>query len=166
MKKGLFNGLFDVFLAEYKIFSKHTLINSLESRIKFFNGNILLEQLLLNLGKLGAADLTGFIGNDKEFTNLKFENNIFIDNQKYFFRKFGIYNRENIPSNLFVAGSFDLKNLSLHLNEISANKKFKDEDVLYIEKEFNNLVLEDGYASLFNFLKLKEFVRLVASETY
>mgnify|MGYP001159904515 FL=1 len=44
-------------------------------------------------------------------------------------------------------------------------KKFKDEDVAYIEKEFNNLVLEDGYTSLFNFLKLKEFIRSVAIET-
>ena len=35
-----------------------------------------------------------------------------------------------------------------------------------IEKEFNNLILEDGYASLFNFLNLKEFVRLVVNETY
>ena len=44
-------------------------------------------------------------------------------------------------------------------------KKFKDEDVAYIEKEFNELVLEDGYASLFNFVRLKEFVKLIVTET-
>ena len=43
-------------------------------------------------------------------------------------------------------------------------KKFKNEDVAYIEREFNDLVLEDGYASLFNFLKIKEFVRLIITE--
>ena len=32
------------------------------------------------------------------------------------------------------------------------------------EKEFNDLVLADGYASLFNFIKLKEFVRLIITE--
>ena len=37
------------------------LVDSFESRIKFINGNILIEQLLLNLGKLGAADITGII---------------------------------------------------------------------------------------------------------
>ena len=34
-----------------------------------------------------------------------------------------------------------------------------------VQKEFNNLVLEDGYASLFNFLKIKEFVKLIITET-
>jgi len=30
--------------------------------------------------------------------------------------------------------------------------------------EFNDLVLEDGYTSLFNFIKLKEFIRLIITE--
>ena len=52
-------------------------------------------------------------------------------------------------------------NLQLRLDEISDDKKFKDEDVAYFEKEFNDLVLEDGYTSLFSFIKLKEFIRLI-----
>ena len=39
-----------------------------------------------------------------------------------------------------------------------------DEDVAYLEREFNDLILEDGYASLFNFLKLKEFLKLIVTE--
>jgi len=68
-------------------------------------------------------------------------------------------------SNLFISGNFDLVNLRLRLDEISGDKKFKDEDVAYIEREFNALVLGDGYTSLFNFLKLKEFIRLITTET-
>ena len=56
-------------------------------------------------------------------------------------------------------------NLRLRLNEISEDEKFKDEDVAYIERTFNDLVLEDGYASLFNFLKLKEFLKLIVTGT-
>ena len=70
----------------------------------------------------------------------------------------------NISSNLFISGTFDLMNLQLRLDEISDDEKFKDEDIAYIEKEFNDLVLVDGYASLFDFLKLKEFVRLIITE--
>ncbi len=55
-------------------------------------------------------------------------------------------------------------NLRLRLDEISGDKKFKDEDVAYIERKFNGLVLEDGYASLFNFLKIKEFIKLIITE--
>ena len=116
------------------------------------------------MGKLGAADVTGIIKSNKKFSNFKFENNIFVDNLKRFYNKFGIFNKQNISSNVFISGNFDLVNLRLRLNEISDDKKFKDEEVAYIEKEFNDLVLEDGYASLFNFLKLKEFLKLIATE--
>ena len=152
-------------LSADKIFSKRALIDSFESRIIFSNGNIIIDQLLLNLGKLGAADVTGVIKNNKKFSNFNFENNIFVDNLKRFYNKFGIFNKQDISFNLFVSGNFDLVNLRLRLDEISDEKKFKDEDVAYIEKEFNELVLEDGYASLFNFVRLKEFVKLIVTET-
>jgi len=152
-------------LSANKIFSHRMLVDSFESRIKFINGNILIEQLLLNLGKLGATDITGIIKNNKKFSNFKFENNIFVDNLKRFYNRFGIFNKQNISSNLFISGNFNLANLRLRLDEISNDKKFKDKDVAYFEREFNDLVLEDGYASLFNFLKLKEFVRLTTTGT-
>ena len=76
-----------------KMFSKKTLINSFESKIQFINGDILINKLLLSMGKLGAADLNGVIKNEKNFTNLKFYSNVFIDNAKRFFNKFGVYNK-------------------------------------------------------------------------
>ena len=147
-----------------KIFSKYTLINSFESRLQFINGNILVQQLLLNLGKLGAADVTGIIQNDKKFSNFKFENNIFVDNLKKFYNKFGIYNKKKTSSNIFVSGNFDLINLNLFLHEISQDEKMQEEDLTFIVEEFNNVLLEDGYKSLFDFLKLKEFVKIITSE--
>ena len=148
-----------------KIFSKRTLIDSFESRIQFINGNISVEQLLLNLGKIGAADITGIINNDKKFSTFKFEINIFLDNLKRFYNKFGVFNKHNTSSSVFISGNLDLVNLKLRLNEISDDQKFTDEDVAYIEREFNDLLLEDGYASLFNFVKLKEFIKLITPKT-
>ena len=40
--------------------------------------------------------MLGTINNDKKFTNFKFESNIFVDNQKKFLSKFGIYNKLKI----------------------------------------------------------------------
>jgi len=138
-------------------------VKSFESRIKFNNGNILVEQFLINLGKLGAADILGTINNDKKFTNFKYESNLFIDNQNFFFSKFGIYNKKSIPSNLFVSGNFDLVNLRSSFYEISNDKKFSNEDINYIEKEFNNLMFEYGFKSLFHFPNFKEFIKSVTS---
>ena len=151
-------------LSTDRIYSKYNFINSFESRLKFINGNILIERFLFNLGKLGAADLTGIIKNDRKFTNLNFENNIFIDDMKRFYSKFGIYNREKNSSNIFIMGNFDLVNLNARFIEISANEKFNGDDVTFIEKEFNEILLEKGYLTLFDFLKLKEFIRLIISE--
>ena len=150
-------------LSSDKIYSNYNLTQSLESRIKFYNGNISIEQLLLNFGKLGAADILGTIDNNKKFTNFKFESNIFVDNQKKFLSKLGIYNKKKIPTNFFISGNFDLKNIRISFYEISSDKKSNSEDISYIEKEFNDLILEEGYKKLFYFPKFKEFIKTITS---
>ena len=150
-------------LSADKIYSKYGLVNSFESRLKFNNGNIFIEQFLMNLGKLGASDVLGSINNDKKYTNFKFESNIFVDNQKKFLSKFGIYNKEKISSNFFVSGSLDLNNLRCTFYEMSDEEKLNRADVNYIEKEFNNLMLEDGYKSLFDFPNFKEFIKSITT---
>ena len=151
-------------LSADKIYSSYNLVESLESRMKFYNGNISIDQFLLNLGKLGAADVLGVVNNDKKLSNFKFESNIFVDNKKKFSSKFGIYNKQNIPPNLFVSGNFDLKNIRISFYEISGDKIFNSEDVNYIEKEFNDLMLEDGYSNLFHFPRFKDFVKSITSD--
>lgn len=151
-------------LSTDKIFSKHTLINSFESKLQFINGNIIIDRLLLSLGKLGASDFVGVINNDKKFTNFKFENNIFIDNSKKFYNKFGVFNKPKTPYNLFVKGNLDLANLNLNLYEVMTDKELNTQDITFIEREFNNIILDNGYESLFNFSNIKEFVKLITLE--
>ena len=152
-------------LSSDKIYSSYNLVKSFESRIRFNNGNILIEQFLINLGKLGAADILGSINKDKKFTNFKYESNVFVDNQKKFLSKFGVYNKKSIPSNLFISGNFDLQNIRNSFYEISNNEKLNKEDVNFIEEEFNEVMLADGFESLFRFPKFKEFVKSVTFET-
>ena len=90
--------------------------------------------------------------------------NIFIDNEKKFLSKFGIYNKQSISSNFFISGSLNLKNARSSFYEISGDKKFDQDDINFIEKEFNNLVLEDGYTHLFHFPKFKEFIKIITDE--
>jgi hypothetical protein len=151
----------EISLSANKIYSKHILFKSFESRTKFINGDIFLEQMLLSLPKLGATDITGTIKNDNKFTNFKFENNFFIDNVKKFYNKIGIYNKNlESPTSLYTSGNFDLINLNMRFNEINNGTQLSVENVNYYEKEFNNIFLEDGYKSLFKFKNLKKFVQL------
>ena len=151
-------------LSSDKIYSNIGLVKSLESRLEFNNGNILIEQFLINLGKLGAADIIGSINNDKKFTHLKYETNIFIDNQKKFLSRFGIYNKKKIHPNLFISGHFDLSNVKNGFYEISDDEKLSNEDINFVEKEFNDFMLENGYESLFNLSKFKEFIKSTSGE--
>ena len=50
------------------------------------------------------------------------------------------------------------------ISEEIHDENFESEDVQYIEKEFNNIVMDEGYKTLFNFLKLKEFVKLITED--
>jgi len=151
-------------LSTDNIISKKSFIESFESQIKFINGNVFIEKLLFNLGKLGAADISGTVANDKKFSNFKFESNVFIDNLKKFYSKFGVYNKPKVPYDLFISGNVDLTNLVLRINEIFTSEKLKGEDVAYFEREFNELLLKNGYTTLINYSKLKEFIQLTSPE--
>ena len=151
-------------LSSDKVYSSNNLIKSFESRVKFSNGNISIDQFLLNLGKLGAADLIGSINNEKKYTNLKYESNIFIDNKKKFISKFGIYNKKDISDNMYVSGNFDLLNIKNSFYEIEGNEKLKIEDVNFIEKEFNSYMLSEEYKELFLFKKFKQFIKSITTE--
>ena len=152
-------------LSSNKIYSSYNIVKSIESRIKFNNGNISIEQFLINLGKLGAADILGTINNDKKFSNFKYESNIFIDNKKKFLSKFGIYNKKNIPSNFYISGGFDLQNTRSSFYEILATEKLSNEDINFVEKEFNDYMLTDGYENLFRFPLFKDFIKSITAET-
>jgi hypothetical protein len=156
------NGILN--LSADKVYSGYNLIKSFESRLKFNNGNLFFEQLLFNLGQLGAADLIGEINNDKKFTNFKYESNIFVDNPRKFLSKFGIYNRKKISSNLFVSGNFDFKNKRISFYELSDDSELKADDISFIENEFNDLMMEDGYTNLFNFIKFKTFLKSILND--
>ena len=47
---------------------------------------------------------------------------------------------------------------------ISDNEKLSNDDVNFIEKEFNDFMLADGYENLFRFPKFKEFIKSITSE--
>ena len=103
--------------------------------------------------------------NDKKFSNFKFESNIFVDNQRKFLRKLGIYDRENIPPNFFISGNLNLDNPKISFYEIFDNEKYKNEDTNYIEKMFNEIMFQNNYESLFEFDNFKDFVKSITDTT-
>jgi len=148
-----------------KIYASSKIIKSLESRIKFNNRDIILDQMLFDLGKLGATDITGIIKNKNNKINLLFKQNFFMDNPKYFFSKFGLYNKNTEPKSFYFSGRFNFSKPKLHLTELVADDNLSKDDISFYEQEFNDILLENGYRSLLSFVKLKEFIKLINVET-
>ena len=62
-----------------------------------------------------------------------------------------------------MSGNFDLQNIRSSFYEISGEKKLENNDINFIEQEFNDFMLEDGLKSLFHFPNFKEFIKSVTS---
>ena len=91
--------------------------------------------------------------NDGKNVNFNFKQNIYIDNLKYFYRKFDIPKKEYInPQNLFVSGRINLKSMNIHIDEIDFEKKVEKEEINFIEENFNLILLDEGYKTFFDFI--------------
>ena len=56
-----------------------------------------------------------------------------------------------------------MRSFNARFFEISSDKKFSEEQVYLIEKEFNAYMLDDGLVSLFDFIRFKEFMKSIMS---
>ena len=147
-----------------KIYSSSKLVKSLESRIQFNNKDIILDQMLIDLGKLGAADIIGRFTNKKNNINFIFRKNLFIDNAKYFYSRFGIYNKSSEPENLFISGTINLKKPKIRLDEIVSANKLDNESMNFFEDEFNQIILENQYKTFIDFYTWRKFIKSITSE--
>ena len=155
------NGNLNLFIK--KIYTDSKLVKSLESRIQFRNKDIIIDKMLFDLGKLGAADITGQIKNKDDKINFYFKKNLFIDKPKYFYSKFGIYNKKREPEDLYASGKFNFYKALIDFDELIVGSPLNKDDVLFYEQEFNQTLLEDGFKTLLDFIQLKEFVKLAST---
>ena len=49
-------------------------------------------------------------------------------------------------------------------NEIVGDSKLREDEILYLEKEFNYYMLDNGIISFFDFSKFKEFIKTAISD--
>ena len=143
-----------------KIYSSSKLIQSAETELEFRNKDIIINKLLLDLGRIGASDVNGKIVNDPKYIKLYFDQNIYLDNNKIFFNRFNLKNVNNV-NNVNINGEINLSKFLLKLNSIRLKEKINSEDLNFVEKTFNEILFEEHFNSLFNYTRLKEFFDLV-----
>ena len=123
---------------------------------------IIINKILLNLGKIGGTDISGTIDYDKGFGSFVFKQNVFIDNLKHFHNRFSIKGKnEEASKSAFISGDLNLASFKIKFSEISSDVELKKEEIEFIQKNFDLILLDNGFVSLFNFIKLRELLNLV-----
>ena len=155
------NGNFSVNAS--RVYSTSKIIRSFESNLELINGDIIFHKLLLDLGKIGASDIIGTISNGSKSNIFRFKQNIYVDDLKFFNNKFNIVNtnKNYEPKSIFISGILNLKKFQLRINEIFSDKKIDSEEKNFIEQNFNVMLFNQGYTTLFNHRNQKEFFKLV-----
>ncbi|MAJ22218.1 MAG: hypothetical protein CBC24_00280 [Candidatus Pelagibacter sp. TMED64] len=150
-----------------KIYSGSKLIKSIESELEFVNGGAKIHKLVMDLGKIGASDITGELLNNDQFSKLIFQQNVYIDKLSKFYNKFRLFNSNGKNTGtLHLSAILNFKTFKLNLIEASGlvadkNKLFDDEYKKFIQRNINLVLLEEGLVSLFNFKKLSEVLKII-----
>ena len=82
-------------------------------------------------------------------------------NAKKFFRRFDLYDVDEKALSFFVKGSVNLEERKIKFKEIikNNNERMGKKNILFIEKEFNENVIDTSILDLFDFFKLKKFAK-------
>ncbi len=135
-------------------------INDLNMILVFENGDLRVKNGSAKLPHDSTIKFDLLLADDSNSPFLDFSLNFYSQNTKKFLRKFNIYSSIDKETSLSTKGKINLKNNKIKFLSIVSNKseKFDRQDVLNIEKNFNQNVLNTGILGVTDFFKLKKFV--------
>jgi len=136
-------------------------INDSTMSLIFENGDIKIKDLSAQImGNSQIKSNISFLQNNKK-PIIKFSINFFTKDPVKFFRKFGIYKFDKSLVSFNINGNIDVKSKKINLKEVikNNNEKINNKEILIIEKAFNNFVLNEGIIGIFDFFKIKKFIK-------
>ena len=124
------------------------------------NGDLKIENGSANLGKGNNINFNVSFEEDSTDSKLLFSINFLSNNPKRFFKRFE-YDFNEVQFSLFAKGLIYSKEKKIKFKKIviNNNQKISKKDVLNIEKNFNRYVISDSILDLFDFFKIKKFIR-------
>ena len=136
-------------------------INDSTMSLIFENGDIKIKDLSAQImGNSQIKSNISFLQNNKK-PIIKFSINFFTKDPVKFFRKFGIYKFDKSLVSFNINGNIDVKSKKINLREVikNNNEKINNKEILIIERAFNNFVLNEGIIGIFDFFKIKKFIK-------
>ena len=151
---------------KFKILMKNTnsfigRINDIEMSLIFENGDMRIENASAILPQGSKINCNILYSDNYKDPFLDFSLNFYSQNSKKFLRKFNIYNFSDNEASLLISGKINLKTNKIKFKNVVANnrEKFDRQDVLNLEKNFNQFVLDQGILGVTDFFRLKKFAK-------
>ena len=151
---------------KFKIFMKNTnsfigRINDIEMSLIFENGDMRIENASAILPQGSKINFNILYSDNYKDPFLDFSLNFYSQNSKKFLRKFNIYSAGDNEASVFLNGKIDLKTNTIKFRNVVANnrEKFDRQDILNLEKSFNEFVLDQGILGITDFFRLKKFAK-------
>ena len=134
-------------------------INDLNMVLVFENGDLRIKNGSAKLPHDSNVEFDLLFADNSNSPFLDFSFNFYSQNTKKFLRKFNIYRSVDKETSLSTKGKINLRNNKIKFFSIVSDKseKFDRQDVLNIEKNFNQNVLNTGILGVTDFFKLKKF---------
>ena len=158
------NGKLSINIDEIK--SSSNIINSGDVNLEFRNGVLKIQNINLNINRIGNLNLVGRVVQQKVKKQFIFNSNINIENSKIFFSRFLIPMRkrkELKPVN--ISGKFDLESYLISLDRIyfedgSKQIEMDKNELLRLKEKINEIVSQN---SLDNILRYSNFRNIIQS---
>ena len=124
------------------------------------NGDLKIENGSVNLGKDNNISFNLSFEEGNADPKLLFSMNFLSNDPKKFFKKFE-YDFDEVQFSLVAKGLIYPQERKIKFKNIviNNNQKIGKKDVLNIEKNFNQYVISDGILDLFDFFKIKKFIK-------
>tara|TARA_Y100001970_G_C14222977_1_gene853806 strand:+ start:73 stop:1518 length:1446 start_codon:yes stop_codon:yes gene_type:complete len=128
------------------------------------NGEISIKNAEINLPNESKLKTNLSILSNRSNPTAKFEMNFSTKNANKFFRKFGIYDFDQSQVSFYLVGNISANGKRINFQNIikDGKQKISRNELKNIEKTFNENVLSNGILGIFDFFKIKKFIK----ETY
>jgi len=153
------NGKIKIFIKSVdSLFGK---IKDVKTILKLQNGDIKISNFSAILPEKSKIKADVSITNTNKGSIMEFATNFSTNDAIKFFRKLGFYDFDKSQFSLFLDGSIDLSTKKIKFKKIikNNNEKIGNKETSSIEKNLNLYVIDEGIIGLFDFFKIKKFVK-------
>ena len=134
--------------------------------MNFENGDLSVKNGLIEFSNNNSLKFDFLITSKNNESQLDFSLDFNLQNTAKFLNKFDVYNLKDKKYKLFANGKINLNDKKIFFKNIikNENEKVSQGEIIQIQKNFNKFVIDKSVIDIFDFFKIKKFVKETSLE--